>query len=98
VLVSCSLLIDEVFVDDGTLLHSLVQVFNDVVIIEDTLRDIDPSRVGKDRIKKVDKPLGSLETDLKRLTAALTEADAEQAAGLLKPLAKLCPDGYLICD
>ena len=120
----------------------LRQVLNDVIQIEDTLRDLDPSRVGasrcvlvgrllhsegslaparwtgptqpssmfffffggfynaaKTRMKKVGKPLSKLESDLGRLTSALTsEGDTADAAGLQRPLFNLCPDGYLLCD
>lgn len=48
---------------------------------------------------QVNKPLSKLEGDLGRLTSALTsEGDAQDAAGLQKPLFSLCADGYLLCD
>jgi len=46
------------------------------------------------RMKKVREPLGRLENDLKRLTAALTGGDT----GITKPLFALCADGYLLCE
>lgn len=78
----------------------LRQVLGDVIVIEDTLRDLDPARVGEKRMKKVNKPLTKLELDLTRLTNALTttEGDTADAAGLGKPLFSLCPDGYLLCN
>jgi hypothetical protein len=50
------------------------------------------------RLKKIDRPLGKLETDIQRLTRALTSEDSADAAGVAKPLFSLCPDGYLLCD
>jgi len=79
----------------------LRQVLSDVVVVEDTLRDLPPEKTGLARLKKVGKPLGKLEKDLLRLTSALTSdgsADTAGAAGLAKPLFSLCADGYLLCD
>lgn len=78
----------------------LRQVLSDVIVVEDTLRDLDPARVGEKRMKKVNKPLTKLESDLTRLTAALTTTDGDtaDAVGLGKPLFSLCPDGYLLCN
>lgn len=79
----------------------LRQVLADVVVVEDTLRDLPPEKTGLARLKKVGKPLGKLEKDLQRLTSALTSDGSEDtagAAGLAKPLFSLCADGYLLCD
>ena len=79
----------------------LRQVLSDVVVVEDTLRDLPPEKTGLARLKKVGKPLGKLEKDLQRLTSALTSDGSEDtagAAGLAKPLFSLCADGYLLCD
>ena len=79
----------------------LRQVLSDVVVVEDTLRDLLPEKTGLARLEKVEKPLGKLEKDLLRLTSALTSdgsADTAGAAGLAKPLFSLCADGYLLCD